>query len=108
MAEPNRELKTYYGNCHCGAFKFNVELPEMTSARTCNCSICFRTGGKWLFPSTGCFTIEKGEETLKNYEFGLKTLEHKVYLHAIPNRVFTQADQMIVLPNLRQRSSWKA
>lgn len=71
------ELKTYYGNCHCGAFKFNIKVPEITSLMDCNCSICSRKGYQWVFPGAGCFTIEKGEGTLKDYEFGPKKMEHK-------------------------------
>jgi hypothetical protein len=78
MAESTPELKTYYGNCHCGAFKFNIKVPEITSLMDCNCSICSRKGYQWVFPGAGCFTIEKGEGTLKDYEFGSKKMEHKV------------------------------
>ena len=38
MAEPT--FHTYHGNCHCGAFKFSVQLPELKEAHACNCSIC--------------------------------------------------------------------
>ena len=33
-------LETYQGNCHCGAFKFSVRLPELKQVFGCNCSIC--------------------------------------------------------------------
>jgi hypothetical protein len=78
MTEQSPELKTYYGNCHCGAFKFTVKLPELDSVMDCNCSICFRKGYVWVFPGAGCFTVEKGEGTLKDYEFAAKTMAHKV------------------------------
>lgn len=74
---PAPELKTYYGNCHCGAFKFNIRIPELTSATECNCSICFKKAYKWVFPGPDCFTIEKGDGILKEYEFGKKTMAHK-------------------------------
>jgi len=77
MAEPTPELKTYYGNCHCGAFKFNIKLPELKSVLECNCSICLRKGYQWVFPSAGSFTVEKGEGTLKDYEFGPCSMAHK-------------------------------
>jgi hypothetical protein len=78
MAEATPELKTYHGNCHCGAFKFSLKLPEITSVMGCNCSICFRKDYKWVFPGVGAFTIEKGEGTLKDYEFGPKSMAHQV------------------------------
>jgi hypothetical protein len=80
MAEPNLtpELKTYKGNCHCSAFKFSIKIPELTSVTECNCSICFKKGYKWVFPGAECFTIEKGDGSLKNYEFGKCSMYHKV------------------------------
>ena len=36
------ELHTYHGNCHCGAFRFAVRLPEVRDVYACNCSICVR------------------------------------------------------------------
>ena len=38
MAE--QVLENYQGNCHCGAFKFSVKLPELKQVYACNCSIC--------------------------------------------------------------------
>lgn len=77
---PTPELKTYHGNCHCGAFKFSVKLPELTSVTECNCSICFKKGYKWVFPGADVLTIDKGEGTLKDYHFGQHTMAHKVLL----------------------------
>ena len=79
MTEPNPtpELKTYKGNCHCGALNFSIKIPELTSVAECNCSICFRKGYKWVFPGVGCFTIEKGDGSLKSYEFGSRSMLHK-------------------------------
>ena len=80
-AEPaaGPELKTYHGNCHCGAFKFHIRMPELTSVTECNCSICFKKGCKWIFPGAGCFTIDQGEGTLQDYEFGARSMSHKVH-----------------------------
>lgn len=80
MAEPTPTLalKTYKGNCHCGAFKFSIKIPELTSVTECNCSVCFKKGYKWVFPGAGCFTIEKGDGSLKDYEFGKCSMLHKV------------------------------
>jgi hypothetical protein len=75
---PSQELKTYHGNCHCGAFKFSIKVPELTEVTECNCSICFKKGYKWVFPGEDGFTVEKGEGCLKEYEFGQKATTHKV------------------------------
>jgi len=76
---PTPELKTYKGNCHCGVFKFNIRIQELTSVTECNCNICFKRGYKWVFPGAGCFTIEKGDKSLKYYEFGKGSMLHKVH-----------------------------
>lgn len=75
------ELKTYTGNCHCGSFAFKVQLPELKSVMECNCSICTKKGYRWVFPSTeGAFTVEHDKGSLKDYEFGKKSMTHKVGL----------------------------
>lgn len=44
------DLHTYHGNCHCGAFRFAVQLPELKDVHACNCSICVRARRPFLFP----------------------------------------------------------
>lgn len=74
---PTTELKTYSGNCHCGAFKFHIRVPEITSVLDCDCSICFKKGYKWVFPGEGGFVVDKGEGTLKGYEFNHHIMSHQ-------------------------------
>ncbi|KAE9373063.1 hypothetical protein N431DRAFT_373259 [Stipitochalara longipes BDJ] len=71
------DLTAYKGNCHCGAFRFSIKIPEITTVIECNCSICFKKGYKWLYPSNGNFTVEKGEGSLQDYEFGSREMVHK-------------------------------
>jgi hypothetical protein len=72
------ELKTYRGNCHCGAFVYEVQLPEIKSAGQCNCSICTKKGYLWAFPSSDHFKVIKGDESeLQGYQFAGKNLTHK-------------------------------
>ncbi|ESZ89779.1 hypothetical protein SBOR_9839 [Sclerotinia borealis F-4128] len=77
MSESTLELKTYHGNCHCGAFKFTIKMPEITTVTQCDCSICFKKGYRWVFPAKDCFEIIKGEGTLKEYHFGKRTMVHR-------------------------------
>ena len=89
MAEPNPkpDLKIYKGNCHCGAFKFSIQIPELTSVTECNCSICFKKSYKWIYPLPENFTIEKGSlASLSCYTFGKGEMEHMVInpLLAVP------------------------
>lgn len=46
MAE--QVLETYHGNCHCGAFKFSVRLPELKEVFKCDCSICTKVVSTFL------------------------------------------------------------
>lgn len=75
MAEA--EKRSYRGNCHCGAFIFEVKAPEIKSAMSCNCSICTKKGYLWFFPREP-ITVVKGEGSLKEYAFGPKQTIHLV------------------------------
>ncbi|KAK7006146.1 GFA domain-containing protein [Favolaschia claudopus] len=78
MSEETPQLVDYRGNCHCGAFKYTFKAPEIKQAFACNCSICYKIGYLWGFPSTETFVIVKGDEKdLKSYEFANRTMEHK-------------------------------
>lgn len=77
MAEGEETAKTYRGNCHCGAFIFEVKSPEIKSAMSCNCSICTKKGYLWFFPKEP-MTIVKGDGSLKEYTFGPKKTTHLV------------------------------
>jgi hypothetical protein len=97
---PTSELKTYKGNCHCGAFKFSIKIPELTSVTECNCSICFKKRYMWVAPGAGCFTIEKGEGSLKDYEFGKRSMSHKVCSFS-QMRIKLMRGLSVVLPYVR-------
>ncbi|KAH8889748.1 hypothetical protein GQ53DRAFT_747966 [Thozetella sp. PMI_491] len=76
MADTEQATQTYRGSCHCGAFIFEMEGPEIKKVSKCNCSICFRKGYNWT-PPTGRLNIIKGESTLQEYKFGPKNTAHK-------------------------------
>ncbi|KAK3944938.1 putative glutathione-dependent formaldehyde-activating gfa protein [Diplogelasinospora grovesii] len=59
--------KTYRGNCHCGAFIFEVTVPEIKSVSGCNCSICTKKGYLLIFPGDGDFKVVKDEGKLTEY-----------------------------------------
>lgn len=96
-----KPLKTYRGNCHCGAFVYEVELPEIKAVSTCNCSICTKKGYLWVKPSE--IKVVKGaEDALTGYTFGSNTFYHKVsplYMQDATVRL-----TRLVLPNLRHPS----
>ena len=77
--DAGKEPKTYTGNCHCGAFKFKLTVPEIDSAMGCNCSICARKGMLYVFPGKKeAITVERGLDGLKEYTFDKGNLRHMV------------------------------
>lgn len=79
MAEETKApLKTYRGNCHCGAYIFEAKLPEVTKIHLCNCSICYKKAAVWAIPGPGDITWIKGDlQSMKGYTFAKKQFEHK-------------------------------
>lgn len=73
------ELTTYYGNCHCGAVRFIVRTPSLSSytVGSCNCSICTRNGYLLIFPSPENLDFSMGKEDLAEYFFGNKKFAHR-------------------------------
>lgn len=69
-------LKTYRGNCHCGAFVYEAKLPEITSYTECNCSICRKKGYAYLIPNE--VEIVKGSiDDLATYTFNEGGFVHR-------------------------------
>ncbi|GJC94115.1 glutathione-dependent formaldehyde-activating enzyme [Colletotrichum higginsianum] len=70
--------RTYRGNCHCAAFVYEVELPEIKRAGECNCSVCAKKAALWASSAREDFRVVKGAESeLSNYNFGSGQLTHK-------------------------------
>lgn len=71
-------LKTYRGNCHCGAFIYEAKLPEITSYTQCNCSICHKKGYAYLVPEGGQIEVVKGNiDDLATYAFNTGGFVHR-------------------------------
>lgn len=71
-------LKTYRGNCHCGAFVYEAKLPEITSYTQCNCSICHKKGYAYLVPEGGQIDVVKGSiDELATYAFKTGGFVHR-------------------------------
>ncbi|KAK3307221.1 glutathione-dependent formaldehyde-activating enzyme [Chaetomium strumarium] len=75
--EEETQLRTYRGNCHCKAFVYEVQLPEIKSAHECNCSICHKKGYLWVFPPGKPQFVKGDDAGLTHYTFGPKKLVHK-------------------------------
>lgn len=67
--------RKYEGSCHCGAVRYRVRA-DLNQVITCNCSICSRSGTMLTFSPASAFELLSGEEALKDYQFGRKTIHH--------------------------------
>ena len=64
------------GGCHCGAVRFEAELPVAVEVLDCNCSICAKTGFRHLIVPHRDFELLAGGAALTRYRFGTGTAEH--------------------------------
>lgn len=64
------------GGCHCGAVRFEAEVPAAVEILDCNCSICAKTGFRHLMVPHGDFRLLAGEDALVSYRFGTGAAEH--------------------------------
>jgi hypothetical protein len=68
--------ETHHGGCHCGAVRYRVDIDLSKPVTQCNCSICGRSGTLLSFVPAQSFTLEKGEESLTDYQFNKKNIHH--------------------------------
>lgn len=65
------------GACHCGAVKFEVDLPNgLVSPQRCDCSFCRRRGAIAASVPLDGLRIVEGREFLSLYQFNTRTAEH--------------------------------
>lgn len=69
-------MNTYTGGCHCGAVRFSVNMEELKSGITCNCSLCEKRGSILTFVPSAQFTLTSGESELTDYQFNKKVIHH--------------------------------
>ena len=68
---------TIAGGCHCGAVRFEIDLPSTRiELLDCNCSMCAKTGFLHLIVPADRFRLRKGADALTDYRFGTKTARH--------------------------------
>lgn len=68
-------MHTYYGSCHCGRVKFEVDT-VIDKVIHCNCSICSKKGALHHRVMPEKFRLIKGSEFLNMYKFNTKTASH--------------------------------
>lgn len=65
------------GGCHCGAVRFEAQLPEPpVPALDCNCSVCAMTGFLHVMVPHADFELVTGRDSLTSYRFGTGAAEH--------------------------------
>jgi hypothetical protein len=64
------------GGCHCGAVRFEAEVPREVEVLECNCSICTMTGFRHLIVPHADFRLLSGEDDLSSYRFGTGAADH--------------------------------
>ena len=69
-------MQTYQGSCHCRKVRFEIEVEPITTAMSCNCSICSRVGWLILGVPGAQFKLLAGEADLSDYQFGNKNIHH--------------------------------
>ncbi|MEM7766419.1 MAG: GFA family protein [Pseudomonadota bacterium] len=69
-------LRTYEGGCHCGAVRFEVDLPESFEVEDCNCSICRKSGNIHVIVPASRFRLLSGEDALTKYTFKTGAAKH--------------------------------
>ena len=61
------------GACHCGAVRLTLPSAPV-QATDCNCSICRRLGGRWVYYEFGTVHIEGHPGQTQDYVWGDRTL----------------------------------
>src|SRR3546814_14222887 len=64
------------GGCHCGAVRFEVDIPAQVRLLECNCSICTLTGYLHCIVPHQDFELITGRAALQSYRFGTGQAVH--------------------------------
>jgi hypothetical protein len=64
------------GGCHCGAVRFEADLPNVVEAQSCNCSICAKTGFVHVIVPESRFRLVSGADNLSAYTFNTGVARH--------------------------------
>jgi hypothetical protein len=70
------QLTRHEGGCHCGAVRYEVELPASFEVERCNCSICSMSGNLSIIVPARRFRLLQGEERLRRYTFNTEVAQH--------------------------------
>jgi hypothetical protein len=65
-------MSTYQGSCHCGAFRFEVDM-DIDHVRSCDCSVCRKRGALIHRVPEDALRMHDPLETLAVYVWHTKT-----------------------------------
>ena len=68
--------KPHSGGCHCGAIRFEVDLPDAFEVEDCNCSICAMSGNTHVIVPASRFRLLAGSANLSEYTFNTGEARH--------------------------------
>ena len=71
---------THQGSCHCGHVRFEVE-GEITSALSCNCSMCQRKGALMWFVPRSALRLLTPDGNASTYLFNKHMIQHRFCPH---------------------------
>ena len=71
------ELLTLSGACHCGAVRFEIDVPADITVHDCNCSICRRGGYLHVIVPASRFRLQAGAHMLTEYRFNTGVARHR-------------------------------
>lgn len=74
-------LSTFFGGCHCGRVRFEVDAATPLHVLDCNCSVCRMTGFLHLIVGADAFCLLQGADALADYRFGTGTARHLFCAH---------------------------
>ncbi len=69
-------LQTFSGGSHCGAIRFEVQLPSEIEVQECNCSICRKSGYLHVIVAAARFHLRRGADELQQYSFNSGVAHH--------------------------------
>ncbi|MBY9067315.1 GFA family protein [Hyphomonas sp. WL0036] len=64
------------GGCHCGAVRFEVELPDAFEVEDCNCTMCAKSGNIHVIVPGSRFRLIQGKDNLSQYTFNTGAAKH--------------------------------
>lgn len=70
------DFTTHQGGCHCGAVRWEVDLPDAFEVEDCNCSICAMSGNIHVIVPASRFRLLKGQDQLTEYTFNTGAAKH--------------------------------